>query len=34
LQLALFTTDMGEVNLKNEKPMPCLWALQKKKYRL
>ena len=33
-QLALFVTEMGEVHLRNEKPMPCLWAIQNKNHRL
>ena len=33
-QLALFATEMGEVHLRNEKPMSCLWAIQNKNYRL
>ena len=33
-QLALFAAEMGEVHLRNEKPMPCLWAIQNKNSRL
>ena len=34
LQLALFGEKKGEVILKTETTMPCLWAIQKKNYRL